>query len=323
MNIDPHDGLRDAPSTASPGRLKTYLQLVRIPNVFTALADVTMGYLLTHESLAPWSVFAALAVASACLYMAGIVLNDVFDADVDARERPERPIPSGRVSLRRARWLGIELLAIGVASGWLASALSGQVACGVVATLLAIAVVAYDAVLKRTSLGPLAMGSCRFLNVLLGASAAAAMWHQVHWSVAAGLGTYIAGVTWFARGEAEVSRRPQLVFALMVMLAGMALLAALPGFADEQLAEVSRWRLSTTSWVLLIGLLGANIGWRCLQAILDPVPAKVQTAVKLSILSLIVLDGAVTLAVREPVWAVGVLALLVPAALLGTVIYST
>ena len=34
-----------------------------------------------------------------------MVLNDVFDAEVDAREQPDRPIPSGRVSRRAAALL--------------------------------------------------------------------------------------------------------------------------------------------------------------------------------------------------------------------------
>jgi 4-hydroxybenzoate polyprenyltransferase len=40
-----------------------------------------------------------IVLASGCLYLAGIVFNDVFDRKVDARERPTRPIPSGVVPL--------------------------------------------------------------------------------------------------------------------------------------------------------------------------------------------------------------------------------
>ena len=34
----------------------------------------------------------------ALFYTAGMILNDVLDDDVDRRERPERPLPSGAVS---------------------------------------------------------------------------------------------------------------------------------------------------------------------------------------------------------------------------------
>ena len=91
-------------------KLFAYLQLVRLPNVFTALADVAMGFFVTQgivelASLEPVQIvrLTLLCVASACLYLAGMALNDAFDADIDREERPERPIPSGRVSLSGAR----------------------------------------------------------------------------------------------------------------------------------------------------------------------------------------------------------------------------
>ena len=76
-------------------QLLDYLRLVRLPNVFTALADVTMGFLFVHHTLQPLAVFLPLAAASALLYSAGMVLNDVWDVELDRRERPERPLPSG------------------------------------------------------------------------------------------------------------------------------------------------------------------------------------------------------------------------------------
>ena len=82
--------------------MKAWLQLMRLPNVFTAAADVMMGYLVTHGTLRPASHFALLAAASCLLYLSGMILNDVFDAEVDAKERPERPIPSGRITHRAA-----------------------------------------------------------------------------------------------------------------------------------------------------------------------------------------------------------------------------
>ena len=71
-------------------RLLPYLQLFRAPNVFTAIADVAMGFLVVSRSLEAWGEFLLLAVASAALYTAGMVLNDVFDFEVDQRQRPHR-----------------------------------------------------------------------------------------------------------------------------------------------------------------------------------------------------------------------------------------
>lgn len=306
------------------GRLRAYLELFRLPNVFTAIADVLMGFLLLHASFEPWAPLALLVIASGLLYMAGMVLNDVFDLEIDARDRPGRPLPSGRIDPGFAKLLGCELMLVGVAAGWLAAWLVGCWAPGIVATALAAAVWLYDAWLKRTPLGPLGMGSCRFLNVLLGTSAAAAMWHVMHWIVAAGIGLYIVGVTWFARTEARRSARPQLAAALGVILAGLALLTSFPWWADETLAQLSMPVYAQQApWLWLMVALAAIIAIRCALAVIDPQPLRVQTAVKQCILSLIMLDAAVCLAVRGPTYALVILLLLVPATFLGRWIYST
>ena len=69
-----------------------WLRLMRLPNVFTAIADVTMGYLFVHSSVGVPERLACVVLASASLYLAGMVLNDVFDVEIDARERPFRPL---------------------------------------------------------------------------------------------------------------------------------------------------------------------------------------------------------------------------------------
>ena len=71
-------------------------------NVFTAASNVIAGFLIASGQWSPAVVLATLIAASACLYAAGMVLNDAFDAELDARERPERPIPSGRIARRAA-----------------------------------------------------------------------------------------------------------------------------------------------------------------------------------------------------------------------------
>src|SRR4051812_6654179 len=97
-----------------------WLRLMRLPNVFTAIADVAMGYLVVNHSVDEPGKLACLIGASAALYTAGMVLNDVFDVQVDAKERPFRPLPSGQISLFAACWLGFVLLAIGFVAGWAA-----------------------------------------------------------------------------------------------------------------------------------------------------------------------------------------------------------
>lgn len=312
--------------TAFSSRFRALAELLRLPNVFTALADVAMGFLVTHTSSGPAAQFALLAAASACLYLSGMVLNDYFDRDVDLIERPVRPIPSGRITPGFARSLGWGLLIAGVAGGWTAGMLAASVRSGLVATLLAGMVVSYDSLLKRTPLGPLAMGSCRLLNVLLGMSAAAEPFAAMHWVIASGIGVYIVGVTWFARTEATESHRAQLAAGLALMMAGIALLAWYPQWSGDNVAEVSQpvHALRTGNrWYSFWGLMALMIGWRGLRAIIDPLPVYVQGAVKQCLVSLIVLDAAVCLGVRGPYYGAAIVLLIVPTMFLGKWIYST
>jgi len=296
--------------------------LIRLPNLFTAAADVVMGFLVTHESIGSreGGILGALAGASILLYAGGVVLNDVFDLEADSRERPTRPLPSGRISPTVARRLGWGFLAVGMALGWAAGLLAESVWPGAVASLLAGCVVVYDRFLKRTPLGPVAMGACRMLNVLLGMSVLVGPWQGYHFLIAAGIGTYIVGVTWYARHEAWESNRIELLLAIAVMLTGIGLLAWLPGWTDETVLQI---RADPSRWYLIVGVLGALIGWRSLRAVLEPQPLQVQLAVKQSILSLVILDAVVCFALRGTEAAVLVVLFLIPAALLGRWIYST
>jgi len=305
---------------------RAWLELFRLPNVFTAMADIALGFLLVHETLEPWWTFLLLLAASSLMYTAGMVLNDVFDVAVDREERPSRPIPSGRVPLGLALHTGGVMLGAGLALGWAAGGIEWQWRSAFVATTLAVTIVAYDRILKRTPLAPLVMGSCRSLNVLLGASASAVPWHTMHWIIAAGIGIYITGVTWFARTEARESRRWHLAAATAVMAAGLALLAWFPSWADLELDMnlVPAYAADLGQrWYVLWLLLGLLILRRPVMAIVNPSPARVQVAVKECILSLIMLDAVACFAVRGVFWAAMILLLLIPTMTLGRWIYST
>ncbi len=296
--------------------LRAYLELLRLPNLFTAVADVTMGVLVVRG---PWQpldacLLALLALASTLLYASGVVLNDVFDLAADSQHRPHRPLPSGRIPLSSARRLGWALLLPSLAAAWLAALSVGHLLPGIIGSLLAACIVLYDAYLKRTPAGPLAMGACRALNVLLGMSVATAAWQTEHYLIAGGIGTYVTGVTYFARTEAARSSRLQLALATAVMAPGIVLLAVFPGWAED----LAPWMTSRPRyWGLLMLLLAAHVAWHCASAVMDPFPRQVQSAVKACILSLVALDAAVCAAVRGPYPALAILALLLPAVLLG------
>jgi len=297
----------DSPEQPTGGKGLALLQLVRIPTVFTAMADIFLGFLLTRPAIEPVETFAFLLAASVCIYWTGMILNDYFDRDVDGQERPGRPIPSGRIPAGSALKLGVMLNVAGLGLAACAGQLSLQIAL-----LLTLCVWLYDGALKKTPLAPLLMGSCRFFNVLLGASASVtgAMWWCPQMHVAIGLGVYVCGLTWFARQEAKTSARPQLISASFVINAG---LATLFGFV---LTAPDNSQRETAMFVLAV--ISVTIVRRLLRAISQPEPARVQTAIKTMLLSLIMLDATLVLfATANPALAIAVAMLMAPAFLLA------
>jgi len=143
-----------------------YLQLMRFANVFTAIADVLAGYLIVAGARISFSVLLALLLASSSLYAGGCVLNDLRDREEDARDRPFRPIPSGKVSSLEALSLCMVLFAIGLSASLFVGYPSGFIAFSLILLIFS-----YNLATKeRDYLGPLNMGCCRTANLLLGMS---------------------------------------------------------------------------------------------------------------------------------------------------------
>jgi 4-hydroxybenzoate polyprenyltransferase len=290
-------------------RLRPYLQLVRLPAVFTAFADILLGAFALDVHGLQWFTIALLVLTSACLYLSGMVWNDFFDQAQDKRERPSRPIPSGRVSPAAASRLGLALMAAGLAFALAAgasipfvnpdSAYSFSWTPPDLAGYLVVAIFLYDGWLKRTWAGPIGMGACRFLNVLLGLSAIAP--GLPAWSfhlnlpprsfhLAAVVGLYIIGVTWLARREAGTSQKNSLIGAGLTMLASAALALTLP----TRLPSDS----SSPLFPYLLVVFLIFVGFPVCRAIASPSPSTVQAAVKRCLQGLVVFD-----AVLATIWA--------------------
>ncbi len=318
-------------ATSDPGRtLGAYAELVRVPNLFTAPPDVILGAALVAgvqeagaadvaaRDVDPATV-AGLAVASVLLYAAGTTLNDAFDAPEDARERPERPIPSGRVSRTAAFGLGGVLLAAGVVAAGAAAGFAG----GAVAAVLAAAVVLYDGVLKGSAAGFLAMGLTRGLNVLLGTtvglppdlpSAFAEAWAAlpaVTLAVPVVVVVYIAAVTYMAAGETgDGGRGAVAVAAAGALLAVVAVAGYLAVLGPGPIESAVSAALAT-----------AFLWWTgrpLRRAYADPVPETVGPAVGACVLGLVIFDAAFAAGTGVG-WAAAALAFLVPAVALSRV----
>ena len=182
--------------------LKAWLALLRLPNLFTAPGDPLAGALLasvalgTHIAVVPATLG---ALASLCLYASGLVSNDILGAAEDARERPDRPIPSGRISRRAALLVACILNAIAL----LAAARTSLTALGV-AIALSLSVWAYNARARALpGVRPFAMGACRGLSLLLGAATLGrgALTSAPVLIAATGLTLHVAAITAIASRE--------------------------------------------------------------------------------------------------------------------------
>ena len=252
---------------------------MRPANLITAFTDILAGmaiaglHFATDKTL--WGSAILLSISTVGLYGGGVVFNDVFDATLDAIERPERAIPSGRVSKQNATVLGISLLFVGILTAFMVSQMSG-----IFAIIVSILALFYDRFGKHNNLlGPINMGLCRGVNLLLGMSIiepSLAMWWVSIVPV-----IYISAITMISRGEVHGGNKNHLYFAGFLY----ALVSIFQGFVAYQLGNI-------TLTVLFILLHIFLIFKPLVQAINNPIGSNIGKAVKAGVLSLIVMDAA-------------------------------
>ena len=273
--------------------MRPYWILTRPANLLTALSDVLAGMVIAGFAFDTGSA-ALLLLATLGLYGGGVVLNDYFDAELDAVERPERPIPSGQVSARAALVFGLSLLAVGVASAFFYTELSGWIAGSI-----ALGAVVYDRFAKHSVVaGPLVMGLCRAGNLLLGVSVIP-LSVVSFWSLGIVPLLYIAGITLISQGEVHGSRR---VFMGMAAVAWLGV-QTIQGYVAAEFGHLI-WItpfLLVHAWFLYPPL------WRAYR---QPIGPMIGPAVKSGVLSLIVMNAAWCVAFGNPTLAILVLALL-------------
>ena len=250
-----------------------YLRLMRPANLVTAAADILAASVICA---APARVFGWLVAASVCLYAGGVVLNDVFDRDLDSIERPERPIPAGTVPLLGAVCLGAGFLLAGI----LLAHTNGRGSTAFAAAL-ALAVLAYDRWAKRQAVGPLVMGLCRGLNLVLGLSADTNV--LAHWWPLSLLPFfYIVAITTLSRGEVHGGSRATsgltlaLVLTVLLCLFTLSVASSLPHKAAFwPFAALFVWKVGPPFWR----------AWR------EPLAVRIRTAVHAGVISLVILDA--------------------------------
>jgi hypothetical protein len=147
-------------------KVRAWLQLFRVPNLLTVPGDPLAGFLLATGGRLDERVVPAV-LACICLYLAGLVMNDLADHKEDAAERPNRPLPSGAVPRAAAIIVTGNLIIFGLGFAAVAGPPVALMAVGVL-----LGVILYDFLTKRIAVvGAITMGACRGMSVLVGAAA--------------------------------------------------------------------------------------------------------------------------------------------------------
>lgn len=209
--------------------LKDALLLGRVSNLPTVWTNVLAGAVLAGADLRRPPLLALLSLS--LFYVAGMYLNDAFDREIDARERKERPIPSGRVRAGTVFALGFGMLATGVVT----LAIAGGDRAAAAGLALAVVIVFYDVHHKKNPLSPLVMGLCRAGVYVVSALAVTGTITAQVWIGAALLVSYLIGLTYAAKQESL--RRLTSVWPLAFVF--LPLVVTLPTAVDEPGALVA------------------------------------------------------------------------------------
>jgi 4-hydroxybenzoate polyprenyltransferase len=283
-------------------KTKAFLQLMRPANIITAVSDILAGIAISgilfdrSFDANEWWCIVLLCISTMGLYGGGVVLNDVFDAELDKVERPERAIPRGDIKINQATALGIILLSIGITASFLCNIYSGIVAC-----IIALAAVVYDKWGKHHFIvGPINMGLCRGLNLLLGISIIASQLTQ-WWALAFIPIIYIASITMISRGEVHGGSKNSLYAAsfFYILVIASILYFAISNKNGIYFAVVF---LLLFAWMIFNPLI---------KAMLEPTGKNIGKAVKAGVIGLILMNASWASAFNAIYFAI-VITLLLP-----------
>ena len=237
-----------------------------------------------------------------------MALNDYFDYKIDLKERSKRPIPSGRINRQEALCLGILLLIAGIVAAYYV-----RQASFVISLLLAAFIVSYNIGLKKHPwLGPVNMGGCRYLNLLLGLSVLPLSTGSFMIPLLTGI--FIFGVTVLSRQETKVEAS---FFPILISAGTIAVVYALYWllFITDILSQKAGLLLCTLWTIFFIVSLLRLIEKRSAE--------NIQNTVKLLLISLVLLDGIIVSGISAIYWTLLVWILLVPAFITSKKFYIT
>ena len=294
---------------------KNYLLLIRLPNLFTLPSNILLGFILVSAfTLTITSAIQALVLVtiSTLLYCVGLVLNDLFDYEIDKEERPNRPLASGKISRKIATIIAIIFTAIALILSLLVSVTTFSISL-----LLLVIIFGYDKYLKNTNVGPFTIAAARVTNVILGTSA------------------NIGNIDNFPQNI-------QLLFVLIITLGYVSLIGFLSRYEVQGFSENIRSYLipviitGIVSSILVFNLIGffkfesllilalfSVIMVKAIYNIHKKDSTDIQQTIQLMILSIIVLDSVFLTGIAGLRVGLPILILLAPLIILAMKMYMT
>ena len=303
---------------------RQYIILVRLPNVFTAASNILSGYFTIVATVSSSFInihilyLAGLMTSSSLLYLAGIVFNDYFDIEIDKKERLTRPLPSGKITKRKALTIAISSIiaanVITLVINWTSF---------VIAVILTTIIIAYDYGLKNNNItGPITMGLARSINVILGASPAlptlllSTASSKMLLFIATSMFLYVVAIGILSKQEVSGKATDLIIISslsiVFVDIAAIAIAGLIGIFQSEVFANLA-----------LFSIVMVIIFRPILRGLGNLAPIHIQNIIKNMIISIIILDSVFVSGIIGLPYGFATLLLIIPPIILARKLYLT
>jgi len=283
--------------------IRSYLQLVRIPGIFTAFTNVLVGVYFVQQTEIDWFSVGPLLIASGFLFLAGMSLNDYFDYNTDKKERSHRPLASGKIPRRIALYLGL---------GFLIAANISSSIVGLQSLLLSIVmtvlILSYDIKSKSIPvIGILNLSFIRFLNIILGATVVSLTPEIIKMAIP--IAIFVAGISILAKTETSPSKKAE--------VANILFIAATISYVVIFTMDIGE--IVQLGFLVLFGF-AVFIPFLIYK---EKTNKNIQNKVTSQLLAIIILDATLIYAFSDAILALSALILYIPAYLILRIIYLT
>lgn len=293
-------------TTSNSTQKKAWCELIRLPNLFTAISNSLAAHWLITGGEVDWLALFWLTLACTCLYHSGMIFNDCFDYQEDLKERPQRPLPSGKISIRSAWFAGAALMLAGVACASMVSMTSL-----VVAALLSLLILAYDGWIKNRLVSSVAMAGCRYMNWLLAMTMLPLTIDS--FLLPLPIAIYVFSLTILSKEETSAENRTPLLITVSGVILCALILVTFLATKTLNSPEVLWLVLPAVAYFLYQM-------WQTYQAF---TPEKIQSVIGLLVLGIIPLDAIMAMAGGHWFLGIFIAVLIVPAKWLAKHLYVT